>query len=181
MSQETVKNALLSTIDSLKKNPAGASVVFRASTQWEEDVRCTATVRDFPAMTIDEPAELGGGDSAVNPTELILMALGTCQEVMYAAYASVMGIKLDSVKVDVKGYMDLQGLFGMDEDVPPGYKRITFDTRIQSPASDEELTRLIETVEGHCPVLDTLCRAQEVSGTASANGKQLTTLTRNAA
>ena len=181
MSQESCREALVKTIDSIKANPACSNVVFRAETEWVEDVRCTATVRNFAPMIVDEPPDLGGQDAAMNPVELVLVALGTCQEIMYAAYASVMGIKLDSVKVSVRGYLDLQGLFGMGENVPPGYKRIKFETQIESPASDEDLMKLIETVESQCPVLDILCTAQQVTGTAKANGKKLVTLSKNAA
>ena len=181
MSQESVRAALIKTIDSIKANPASSNVVFRAETELVEDVRCVATVRDFSPMTVDEPPDLGGKDAAMNPVELVLVALGTCQEIMYAAYASVMGIKLDSVKVSVRGYLDLQGLFGMGDNVPPGYKRIKFETQIESPASDEDLLKLIETVENTCPVLDILCTAQQVTGTAMANGKKLVTLSKNAA
>ena len=181
MSQENVKEVLLATIEGLKANPAASKVVFRAETKWVEDVLCSASIRDFPAFAVDEPPELGGKDSAINPVELVLAALGTCQEIMYAAYASVMDIKLDSVEVDVRGYLDLKGLFGMEEGVPPGFNRISFETRISSDAGDEALTKLIDTVENCCPVLDILCRAQEISGTASVNGKQLATLAKKAA
>lgn len=181
MSQANVKKALLTTIDNLKANPSTSSVVFRADTKWVSDTLCTASIRDFDGFAVDEPPELGGKDSAANPVELVLAALGTCQEIMYAAYASVMDIKLDSVKVEVRGYLDLKGLFGMDKTTPPGFKRISFDTNITSDASDDALVQLIDTVENHCPVLDILCRAQEISGTASVNGKQLATLSKKAA
>ena len=69
----------------------------------------------------------------------------------------------------------------MDEGVPAGFKRIVFETRISSDASDEAMLQLIDTVESHCPVLDILSRAQEISGTASVNGKQLATLSKKAA
>lgn len=181
MSQDNVKQALMKTMEGITASPSQSNVVFRAETEWVEGVRCTAAVRDFAPMTVDEPPELGGQDSAVNPVELVLVALGTCQEIMYAAYASVMDIELDSVKVNVRGYLDLKGLFGMDENVPPGYKRISFETEIKSPASDAELEKLIDTVENHCPVLDILSTAQQISGSATANGKQLHQLTKNAA
>jgi len=181
MSQANVKEALLNTINNIKENPAGSNVVFRAETKWEEDVRCSVAIRDFAEFKIDEPPELGGQDSASNPVELVLGALGACQEIMYSAYASVMDIKLDSVEVDVRGYLDLKGLFGMDENVPPGFNRVSFDTRIVSEADDDALRELIDTVENHCPVLDIFTRAQTVKGTASVNGKQLVTLTKNAA
>ena len=174
MSQETLKAALGQTIEGLKANPGASKVVFRADTRLEENVRCSAIVRDFPTMIIDEPPELGGANAGMNPVELILVALGTCQEIMYAAYASVMDIPLDSVNVDVKGYLDLQGLFGMAE-VPAGYSDIRFETSIESTATPEQISQLVQTVESHCPVLDTLSRPISVGGKVTHNGAKLAT------
>jgi len=173
MSQESVKKALSAMIAGVGKNQSSAKVVFRAETSLEEDVRCSAKVRNFPVMTIDEPPELGGGDAGMNPVELVLVALGTCQEIMFSAYASFMGIKLDVCKVDVKGYLDLRGLLNLDSSVPPGYQQISYKTTIVSSADDSALLNLIEVVEGHCPVLDILTRIQNVSGQAIVNGKAL--------
>lgn len=175
MSQESVKNALSGVMSAVSSNPAAAKVVFRASTSWVEDVRCTAKVRDFPAMTIDEPPELGGGDAGMNPVELVLVALGTCQEIMFSAYAAFMGITLDECKVDVKGYLDVRGLLGLDPSVPPGYQHISFETTIKSSADQESLIKLIETVENHCPVMDILARAQSITGRATVNGVEVHT------
>lgn len=162
-------------IGTVSSNPSAAKVVFRATTSLEDDVRCSAKVRDFPVMTIDEPPELGGGDEGMNPVELVLVALGTCQEIMFAAYASFMGIKLDECKVDVKGYLDLRGLLSVDPSVPPGYQKIVYETKITSSSSDSALLQLIEVVESHCPVMDILTRAQTVMGKAIVNGKELHT------
>ena len=171
MSQESVKQALMSTIEAIQKNPKCSNAVFRASTDLIEDVRCSARIREFAPMSVDEPAALGGTDVAPNPVELVLAALGTCQEIMYSAYASVMGIELTKVSVDVKGYLDLKGLFGMDESVPAGFRKICYETSLESPADSETLRKLVQVVESHCPVYDTLARAVEVTGSVSINGK----------
>lgn len=181
MSQASVKEALMKTIGGIQENPSLSKVVFRASTEWVDDVRCSARVRNFEPMIIDEPPELGGQDSAPNPVELVLVALGTCQEIMYSAYASVLDIPLDSVKVNVRGYLDLKGLFGMDETTPAGYSRITFEAELESPADDDSLRKLVETVESHCPVLDILARAQKVDGSAKVQGRELHRLQTTAA
>lgn len=177
MSQEEVKSALLKTIEGLQQNPNASKVIFRAETELVENVRCKATVRNFPPLFTDEPPELAGGDTGMNPVELILVALGTCQEVMYSAYASVMGIPLDSVKCNLKGHLDLKGLFSLDPKVPAGYSRITFETLIQSSASADQIRQLVQTVESHCPVLDSLQRPIEVSGKVTANGQPLSLVT----
>lgn len=181
MSRDSVKQALTKTIAGIQQNPGSSKVVFRAQTQWVEDTRCEATVRDFPPLAIDEPPELGGQDSAPNPVELVLVALGTCQEIMYSAYAAVMDIPLDGVKVNARGYLDLKGLFGLDPNTPAGFQRILFETELDSPADDEQLRRLVETVERHCPVLDILLRAQQVAGVARVRGRDLHKLHNDAA
>jgi len=171
MSQESVKTALMNAIAGIQENAGNAKVVFRADTRLEEDVRCSAQVREFPAIIVDEPPELGGADAAPNPVELLLVALGACQEIMYSAYASVMGITLTNVQVNLRGYLDLRGLFGMDASVPPGYQKVVFDTVLDSPADSDALQKLVQTVESHCPVLDTLVRAIEVTGNVTINGQ----------
>lgn len=175
MAQTDVKAAVMKAIEGIQANPKISTVFFKASTQWEEDVRCSATVRDFAPMIIDEPPELGGQNAGPNPVELVLAALGTCQEIMYSAYASVMGIELKSVKVDIKGKLDLKGLFGLDKSVPAGYTSISFVANIESSADEESIRKLIETVESHCPVMDTLIRPMSISGVANLNGKEVFT------
>jgi len=76
-------------------------------------------------MTVDEPPELGGGDAGMNPVELILVTLGTCREVMFAAYALFMGIKLDVCKVGIKGYFDLPGMLNVDQSAATGFQKIS--------------------------------------------------------
>jgi len=172
MSQESLKSTLQQTIEAISNKPETAKVVFRAETGLVENLRCTAKIRGFEPLTIDEPPTLGGTDAGMNPVELLLAALGTCQEIMYGAYAAVMGVPLDEVKVDVKGYLDLRGLFGMDESVPSGYTGVKYETRIKSAADDETLRTLIKTVESHCPVMDTLKRPIDVTGDVYINGSK---------
>jgi putative redox protein len=66
-----------------------------------------------------------------------------------------------------------EGLFGLDETVPPGYQKITYETTIVSPADAATIQKLIETAEAHCPLLDILKRPQDVSGTITLNGQRL--------
>lgn len=173
MSHENIKKTLLAAMDNIKANPAGAKVVFRASTQLGEGMHCLGKVRDFPAMSIDEPTDLGGMDRGPNPVEIVLVALGTCQEIVYRAYAAVLGIPLESVKCDLRGYLDLRGLFGLDASVPAGYQKIVFETEIKSPASREDLQKLAQIVESHCPVLNTLQMPVNVAGNVVINGQPM--------
>ncbi len=171
MSQQSVKEAIQNTAAAIEADASAGKVKYQATTQWEEDVRCTANVREFETMTIDEPAAFGGGDEAMSPADVVLVAMGTCQEIMYAALASTMDIQLDECKVEVTADLDLKGLMGMDPDVPPGLLAVDYHVQLKSPASDEALKELIDVVERQCPLLDTLTRGIKVTGKVSINDR----------
>jgi uncharacterized OsmC-like protein len=167
MDQKALKEAFQKTIGAIQADPKNAAAAFMGKTELVEGVKCSAKVRNFPPMTVDEPPELGGTDAAMNPVELILVALGTCQEIMYAACAALMDIPLNKVTISLEGNLDLRGLFGMDDSIPAGYSDIAFETTIDSDADEDTLKKLADVVEAHCPVLDTLTRSISVNGSVS--------------
>ena len=172
MSQAALKEALSKTVKGIQDNPVMSRVVFEAQTALVEGVRCSGNVRNFSAITVDEPPELGGGDKGANPVELLLVSLGTCQEIMYAALASAMDIPLDSVRIELKGNMNFLGLMGMGEGkIPPGFQDISYETHLQSTADEKTLQMLVDAVETQCPILDTLVRSIKVSGKVILNGR----------
>lgn len=146
-----------------------ASASFSAETHLIEGFEARAHIRQFN-LTVDEPPTLGGTDQGPNPVELVLAALGTCQEIVYATYARVLGIPLDAVAVHVTGSLDPRGFFGV-ADVPAGFREVSFAVEVQSPAGPEESQRLISAVNAHCPVLDILQRALPVTGDYTHNGR----------
>lgn len=170
MSQESIKHAILATVEAIQNDPDMAKVRYQTETQWEEDMRCTARVRDFEPTVVDEPAAFGGEDSAISPGDIVMVALGTCQEIMYVALASTMDIPIDEVKVDVTGDLDLHGLMGLNPDVPPGMLEMSYHVHIKSSAPEADLQRLVDTVEAQCPLLDTLTRPVKVTGKVTMNG-----------
>jgi len=135
------------------QDPEQAKAVFRSSSRLVEGLKCEAQSGDY-SMTIDEPEMLGGTNQGPNPVELVLSALGACQEITYRLFADKMEIPVTGVDVEVLGDIDLCGFFAVDDDVRPGYMNITANVKIESTASDEDIARLKEAVDAHCPVLD---------------------------
>lgn len=177
MAQEDIRKAVVNIIEAVNKNPSNGMFEYQVNTKWDGDVKCSANIRDFPAIVIDEPSPFGGSDLGPSPVEIVLAALGTCQEIMYSALASVMDIPLQECTVKLTGDLDLRGLLGMGENdnVPPGFTKITYNTQIKSSASQEDLTALVNAVENQCPVLDMLTRSVSVEGVAIANGQEIST------
>ena len=110
-------------------------------------------VRDKEFL-VDEPTALGGGDTAANPVELALAALGSCQVITYQFWAAKLGISLESVSVRVEGDLDLHGFFGFDESTRPGFTAVRVQVTLNGPESAQRYAALKEQVDRHCPVLD---------------------------
>lgn len=170
--RQQLKEALQTRIKNLKTG--NSKVVMRANTRWLGNLLCEAESRELPPIRADEPLVMGGGNTAANPMELVLSALGTCQEILYSAYAALLDIPLDSVEVSLAGYMDLREMFDLQHEAGAGFTKIRFETRIQSPASEADIRKLIETVERSCPVLDTLARPVPITGQVHHNDQPLT-------
>jgi len=160
---EKVKQAIEGLAAAIWERPERAGASFRATTVSEVDGFSTrSAVRRF-TVPLDEPPELAGEDSGPNPVEAVLAALGSCQAIVYRAYASSLGLRLDRVEVEVEGDLDLRGLLGLAK-VPAGLRRVRYRTRIVSPEPPERIRELAGLVQAHCPVLDTLRLPVEVSG-----------------
>ena len=139
----------------LGAEPAAAQAAFEAQSRQGEGLHSTVAIRQF-SVGVDEPTSLGGADAAPNPVEYVLAALGSCQEITYRLYADALGIPLNGVSVRLTGVIDLRGFFNVDQSVRPGYQSIEAEVLLESPASEQELLRLKEIVDRHCPVLDIL-------------------------
>ena len=172
MVAEVQTDRLGGVIDQVRQNLAAAPeppiATFAVTTSLVNDYEASVQIRDF-ALTVDEPEQIGGTNAGPTPVELVLAALGTCQEIVYATYARVLGIPLNGVDVSAEGRLDLRGFFGV-ADEPAGFKDVTYTVAIDSPASQEEIDRLVAAVNAHCPVLDILQQPVPVTGTYRLNG-----------
>jgi putative redox protein len=145
----------------LRDSPGGTTAAFEVNTRQLAGLLSEAAIRDF-SIKIDEPTTLGGTDHGPNPVELVLAALGACQEITYRLYADTLGIPVNAVSVKLTGRLDLRGFFAVDEGVRPGLRDIHATVTIDSPASADDIERLKATVDRHCPVLDILRNATPV-------------------
>ncbi|HXX11789.1 MAG TPA: OsmC family protein [Burkholderiales bacterium] len=137
----------------LTQHPEQGLVTFQAESRGLGGLHRRVSIRDF-SVEVDEPPLLGGSDQAANPVEYALAALATCQEITYRLHAAELGIPLTDVSVKLEGDLDLRGFFGAADGVRSGFTEIRGQVRFDSPASPEQLERLKDVVDAHCPVLD---------------------------
>ncbi|MEE3718736.1 OsmC family protein [Tumidithrix elongata RA019] len=72
-------------------------------------------VRDLPEHVIDEPPSLLGQDTAPNPSEAVLAALGSCLSVGIHANAIVRGITLTKLELELEGDINITGVWGIGD------------------------------------------------------------------
>ena len=150
-----LQDIIVATQTDLRANPDHAIATFSANSRQVEGLRSETKIRQF-SVTVDEPPSLGGTDAGPNPVELVLAALATCQEITYRAYATALGIPLESVSVKLEGLLDLRGFFAVKDDVRAGFNEVRGVVNLKSSAPAADLAKLKEVVDAHCPVLDIL-------------------------
>lgn len=154
-------DAVGSLARTVSDNPDAGHTIWRARVQWDGGFRSHAQVRGFDAIASDEPPALGGTDSAPNPVEQLLAALGNCLAVGYAANASARGFELRDLRVDIRGDLDLHVFLGLRPG-HAGFDRISVEVLIDADATAEELAELHDAVTSTSPVGHTLSSAVPV-------------------
>jgi len=113
-------------------------------------VRHQVTVSGRHVLNTDEPAELGGTDTAATPHELLAAALASCVSTMIVLAARARGWETAGLRVDV----------AYDHKATPR----RFDVHIGLPAglTDQQRDRLLR-VAHTCPVRRALESAADIS------------------
>lgn len=156
------------TVAKLAAKPRSALQTFHAESRQVRGFMSQVAVRTH-RFQVDEPKGIGGSDVAASPVEYVLGALAACQEVTYRLYADALDIPLAGVSVRVEGVSDRRGFFGVDDTVRPGFQEIQAVVHLDSTAPPEDLARLKDMVDAHCPVLDALARPTPVTTTLAGS------------
>jgi putative redox protein len=151
-----VKEAVSNLAAAIRANPRLATGTTTVRVHWQGGTQAIGRVRQFEPIVIDEPPAFGGTDRGPNPAELLLVALGACQELTLAVLAEQLGLQIESIEVEVQGELDLRGFLGIDRAVRPGFQRIEMTVHITSPEPEERLRDLLDLADQLCPVSDML-------------------------
>ena len=131
--------------------------MWRSTTLWQGGTKAESTIRDFKVCT-DEPFNLGGTDTAPNPVEMVLAALGGCLVVGYSLNSAMLGIELQKIEIVMEGDIDLPGFFGLPTDILPGYSSVRARVFIKSDAGLDQLEEVHKRVLATSPVGLTLSK-----------------------
>lgn len=119
--------------------------------------------RDF-SWLIDEPRQLGGTNHAPNPQEYLLSGVGACIMVGFAVGATVMGIQLASLEVEVRSRLDLAGFLAVRPDAPVAMSGIEYTIHVTGDGTAEQFERLRQQAESHSPNAMSMLKGVPLSG-----------------
>jgi uncharacterized OsmC-like protein len=130
----------------------------RCKTVCEGQFRMLNYVRNLPPLVIDEPPQLLGNDTAPNPGEAVLCALGSCLAVGIQANAAHRGINIYKLELELEGDINITQVWGVGDLEPKkhSFSDIAIKVRIDSDAPRETLEQLIAHSDKYSPVANTL-------------------------
>ncbi|MGC1951529.1 MAG: OsmC family protein [Gammaproteobacteria bacterium] len=166
--------ALFETIKAIKNNNEIAKFQFRAKNQWIDAGHNRSEIKEFygaceedqtrsEPFVLDsgEPPILLGNDSGANPVEYVLHALAGCMTTTMVYHAASRGIRIEGVRSELEGDIDIRGFLGLSKDVRKGYQTVRVKMYVKSEASPEQLAELAK----YSPVYDIVSKSLPVQVT----------------
>ena len=168
LDQEQIQNL----VETVKKQPQVAQAKFYSTTIWKTGFHNEVSIKDFSAGGVknttsrarpfiivgDHPPELLGTNKGASSVEVLLAALGICIASGFATFGSHMGISMDSLRLELEGDLDMQGMLGLPEPgkVRPGFQEIRAKYYVKSKAPRDQLEKLAKMAEDLSPTKDSL-------------------------
>lgn len=172
-------SALAEMSDEIKHTPSMGIAKYGVQLQWlsgtRSQVRCLPMEvgdqriqRDFQ-WAIDEPKQLGGSNHSASPQEYLLSGFGSCMMVAFLVGASVMGIQLATLEIDVKSQLDLAGFLGVNDTSKVELQGIHYLIRVSGDGTPEQFEQLRLQAQQHSPNAMSLANAVSVQGSVQVN------------
>ena len=162
-------NDIVKLVEGVKSNPAGFQSTFYANSSWKSGFNVVAETSDFAVggtklkhetfkVEGDHPKEFLGTDKGPSAVELTLDALGHCIAGGWGVNGAALGVPLESVRIEVEGDLDPQGMLGLPEPgkVRSGFQNIRVTHYVKSIAPKEKLEQVTQMAEDLSPVKDSL-------------------------
>lgn len=168
----TIKKAFDRNQKVLEKRPSIGKRTALTKVHVRNGTTCEITASG-KKMLCDVGTEMGGNDAGPGPGIFERGALGSCLAIGYATWAAHMEIPIDDIEVEIESDYDARGQFNIGEE-PPGFSEIRYKITIESPASADQITALIEKADSHSPVLDDFRRPIPIKREINIKSKENT-------
>lgn len=150
------KNGLARLAEKGKENPK-ATRTLKCRTVAEARFRHLNFIRSLPAHVIDEPPGLLGDDTAPNPSEALLAALGSCLAVGIHANAVAQNIAIHKLELTLEADINITSVWGTGDTSPKpvGFEAVKVSVQLDADAPRETLDALVAHATQWSPVANT--------------------------
>lgn len=162
------KTGLEGLIAKGRENPAAIKTV-KCRTIAEGKLRHLNMIRNLPAHIVDEPPVLLGDDTAPNPSEAALAALGSCLAVGIHANAVARDITVRSLELELEADINITSVWGTGDvsPKPVGFDAVRVKVHLDADAPQAELDALIAHATTWSPVANTFSKPVALDVTAA--------------
>lgn len=142
-----------------KSDPTAVRTV-KCRTIAEGRFRHLNMIRNLPAHVIDEPPALLGDDTAPNPSEAALAALGSCLAVGIHANAVAQGITIRKLELALEADINITAVWGVGDTSPKpvGFDAVRVQVELDADAPREKLDALVAHATKWSPVANTFMK-----------------------
>ncbi|MBY6200983.1 OsmC family protein [Maritalea mobilis] len=153
------KDGLNALIAKGKENPQAIKTL-KCKTVAEGRFRHANYIRDLEPYIVDEPPALLGDDTAPNPSEASLAALGSCIAVGLHANAVARGIAVKKLELELEGDLNITAVWGTGDtsEKPVGFTDVRIKVDMEADCPQDEIDALITHVTQWSPVFNTFSR-----------------------
>src|ERR1700709_2215162 len=153
------KNGLEQLIANGKANPKVIKTL-KCKTVAEGKFRHANYIRNLAPYIVDEPPGLLGDDTAPNPSEASLAALGSCLAVGIHANAVNRGIVVKSLELELEADINITAVWGTGDTSPKpvGFDAVRVKVHLDADAPQAELDALIAHAKVWSPVANTFTK-----------------------
>ncbi|MEX2547390.1 MAG: OsmC family protein [Chloroflexota bacterium] len=116
------------------------------------------------------PAVYMGGDDDPSAMGMLLRSLAACDIEVVANKAALLGVHIEELSVEARGYFNVRRYLGLEAEHGPGYQNVEYTIRLKTKgASPDQLEEIRRACLEGSPVGDTLERSVRVSMEFEAN------------
>ncbi|MEJ6003065.1 OsmC family protein [Paucibacter soli] len=160
--------------EELRQDPAQGLLRYGVGIDWQNGTRGQVQTlplkfghhqvsRDF-SWIVDEPRQIGGGNHGPSPQEFLLAGVAACIMVGFTVGASIMGVQLESLRVELHGELDLAGFLGLAEASHVPLKRIDYRIIVSGDGTPEQFETLRREAVAHSPNAMSVAKGVPLSG-----------------
>lgn len=143
----------------------------RADAKLVGDQRQEVRIKDY-TLVCDEPSAVGGTDQGPNPLEFFMSAVGFCENVTFARFATLKELEFDSLETSARGHWDRRGQ-GEWEGIEPTFKDFVLETRIASKAPLDKIREVARIAHRRCPMHASISKMAPVVDKLFVNGTEV--------